>query len=676
MKRSFCTIMFLLLIAAMAFCQAAPQAKPDLHFNVKNMDTSVDPCNNFYLYACGGWMKANPIPSDQTRWGRFNQLAEENLAILHSILEEAAKPEPKRTVVQQEIGDMYASCMDETEVNKLGAKPLQPTFDRIAKIKTQKDLISTIAYLHNSGIPGLFSMYPQPDMHDAAQMIVFVDQGGMTLPDRDYYLKEDPKSKETRVKYVEHVQKMLELLGDKPEMAQAESQKIMEIETSLAKASMDRAERRDPKKRDHKMTRQELEALGPNFEFADYFQVRGVPAFETLNTANPEFFKEVNSQIAAVPLADWKTYLRWKVLNDAAPVLSENFVDEDFAFNRAYMNGQKENQARWKRCVRHVDRQLGEALGQIYVDKTFGADGKKRMLTLVENIEKAMNEDFKELPWMSDTTKKQAEIKLAAVRNHIGYPDKWRDYSTVVIKRDDFLGNVLRADQFEVKRELNKIGKPVDRDEWGMTPPTVNAYYRPSMNDINFPAGILQPPFFDKNADDAVNYGGIGVVIGHELTHGFDDQGSQFDAKGNFNSWWTPADRAEFDKRTDCIANEYGNFVAVDDVKLNGRLTLGENTADNGGAKIAFMALQNALKGKDAPKIDGFTPDQRFFLSFAQIWCQNATPESSRVLAKVDPHSPGQYRVNGTVQNSAEFQKAFGCKAGQPMVKDEACRPW
>jgi putative endopeptidase len=676
MKISFCTILIALLMAAMAFGQSAPQPTTDLRFSVKNMDTSVNACDNFYLYACGGWMKANPIPSDQTRWGRFNQLAEDNLAVLHSILEEASKPEPKRSATEQKIGDLYASCMDEAQVNKLGAKPLQSTFDKIAKINSQKDLIHVVADLHNRAIPGMFSMYSQPDMHDATQMIVFVDQGGLTLPDRDYYLKDDPKSKESREKYVEHVQKMLELLGDKPEVAKTESQKIMEVETNLAKASMDRAERRNPKNRDHKMTRQELEALGPNFDFAEYFRLRGVPKFNELNTVNPEFFKQINPQIASISLDDWKTYLRWKVLNDAAPLLSQNFVDEDFAFKGAYLSGQKEIKARWKRCVARVDDELGEALGQIYVEKTFGADGKKRMLVMVNNIEKAMGEDFKELSWMSPETKKQAQVKLDAIRNHIGYPDKWRDYSTVEIKRDDLLGNVDRAEAFEVKRDINKIGKPVDRDEWSMTPPTVNAYYRASMNDINFPAGILQPPFFDKTADDAVNYGGIGVVIGHELTHGFDDQGSQFDAKGNFNSWWTKEDRAEFDKRTDCVANEYGNFVAVDDVKLNGRLTLGENTADNGGAKIAFMALQDALKNKETPKIDGFTPDQRFFLAFAQIWCQNATPEISRMLAKVDPHSPGKYRVNGTVQNSAEFQKAFGCKAGQPMVSDNACRPW
>ena len=676
MKRASFTVLFVLLLAAIAFGQTAPAAKTDLRFNVNNMDTSVDPCTDFYLYSCGGWMKANPIPADQTRWGRFNQLAEDNLAILHDILDQASKPDPKRSAVSQKIGDMYASCMDETAIDKLGAKPLKPTFDRIAKIKTTKDLISTVAYLHNNSVPGLFNMGAAPDMHDANVMIVMVDQGGLTLPDRDYYIKDDGKFPENRAKYVEHVQKMLELVGDKPEMAKAESQKILEIETALAKAAMDRAERRDPKKRDHKMTKQELEALAPNFDFAAYFTDRGTPAFESLNTLNPDFFKQVNPLITSISIDDWKTYLRWKALNDAAPLLSKPFVDEDFAFNRAYLNGQKENQARWKRCVRRVDGELPEALGQIYVEKNFGADARKRMLELVDNIEKAMGQDFKQLDWMSDATKKQAQVKLDAIRNHIGHPDKWRDYSTVSISRNDFVGNVLRAEAFEVKRNLNKVGKPVDRDEWSMSPPTVNAYYRPSMNDINFPAGILQPPFFDKNADDAVNYGGIGVVIGHELTHGFDDQGSQFDAKGNFNSWWTKEDRAEFDKRTGCIVNEYGNFVAVDDVKLNGKLTTGENVADNGGAKIAFMALQDALKGKEAPKIDGFSADQRFFLSFAQIWCQNVTPETARVLAKTDPHSPGKYRVNGTVQNSAEFQKAFGCKAGQPMVSADPCRPW
>jgi predicted metalloendopeptidase len=514
-------------------------------------------------------------------------------------------------------------------------------------------------------------------MHDATQMIAYVDQGGLSLPDRDYYLADDAKSKETRDKYVEHVTKMLQLLGDKPAAASAEAKQILEIETRLAKASMDRAARRNPKNRDHKMTDKDLETLAPNFLFAQYFTERQVPSVSTLNNTNPDFFKQIDPVVKSVPLADWKTYLRWHVLRENAPFLSQPFVDEDFAFNHAYLNGQKENQARWKRCVTRVDSEIGEALGQKYVAENFGQEGKDRTLKLVNNVEGAMSEDFKSLEWMSDTTKKQAQVKLDAIRNHIGFPDKWRDYSTVKVERTDLVGNVLRAEAFEVKRQLNKIGKPIDRDEWSMTPPTVNAYYRPSMNDINFPAGILQPPFYDKSIDDAVNYGGIGAVIGHELTHGFDDQGSQFDAKGNFNSWWTTEDRAEFDKRTDCLANEYSQFVATDDVHLNGRLTLGENTADNGGVKIALMALRKAMDDQDMnKKIDGFTAEQRFFLGFAQIWCQNVTPENARVRAKTDPHSPGRYRVNGVVVNSADFQKAFGCQAGQPMVSANACRPW
>jgi putative endopeptidase len=673
MKSLVCCFV-LLLAFSFAFGQASSNTA--VKFDVKNMDKTIDPCVDFYKYACGGWMASNPIPSDQVRWGRFNQLAENNLLLLKGILEKASQSGAGRGAIEQKIGDYYTSCMDETQVNKLGTKPIQPLLDRVAKIKSQKDLLTTIAYLHNNDVPALFNLFSQPDMHDATLMIAFVDQGGLTLPDRDYYIKDDAKSKETREKYVAHVQKMLELLGDKSDVAAASAKKILEIETSLAKASMDRAARRVPANRDHKMTTAELQSLAPNFLFSDYVKERGAPSFSNLNNVNPEFFKQIDPLVKSVSLEDWKTYLRWKVLNNAAPLLSDPFVSQDFEFNRKYLNGQKELAPRWKRCVRRIDNELGEALGQIYVEQNFGAEGKAKTLELVKNVEDAMGQDFKSLDWMSDTTKKQAQVKLDAIRNNIGYPDKWRDYSTVNIEKADLLGNSLRASAFEVKRNLNKIGKPVDRSEWSMSPPTVNAYYRAAMNDINFPAGILQPPFYDQTIDAAVNYGGIGAVIGHELTHGFDDQGSQFDAQGNFQSWWTKEDRAEFDKRTGCIADEYASFVAVDDVHLNGRLTLGENTADNGGVKIAYMALQNALKGKEAPQADGLTPDQRFFLGYAQIWCQNVTPESSRVLALTDPHSPGQYRVNGVVQNSAEFQKAFGCKAGQPMVRENACRVW
>jgi len=476
------------------------------------------------------------------------------------------------------------------------------------------------------------------------------------------------------------VQKMFELTGDQPEAAAAEAKTVLAIETGLAQASMDRTARRDPKNRDHMMTAAAIEDSAPNFDLAVYFAGNGSPKFSSLNVGNPEFFKQVNGDLDKVSLADWKTYLRWKTIDQYADTLNKAFVDEDFQFNGKYMSGQQEIEPRWKRCVRSTDRSLGMALGKLYVDRTFGAEGKERTLKMVQAIEGAMREDIGELNWMSDTTKKKAYEKLNAIVNNIGYPDKWRDYSSVVIKRDDYAGNVQRAAAFEVHRVYAKIDKPTDKKDWGMTPPTVNAYYRASMNDINFPAGILQPPFYAKNMDDAVNYGGIGVVIGHELTHGFDDQGRKFDADGNLHDWWTPEDGKAFEERASCTANEYSSFVSVKDdkgeVKLNGRLTLGENTADNGGLKIAYMALMNTIGNTPIKQIDGYTPQQRFFLSFAQIWCENVTDQQARKLALTDPHSPGRFRANGTVQNSAAFEQAFGCKAGQPMVSENACRVW
>jgi endothelin-converting enzyme/putative endopeptidase len=674
MKTRLYLFAILTLLTANALAQSS--SLPNLRFDLNNLDRKVDPCVNFYQFACGGWMAKNPIPSDQSRWGQFAALNERNMLVLKDILDKASTPDPKRSPVMQKIGDMYASCMDEATINKLGAKPIEPLLARVQAIKTTKDLIDTVAYLHGQGIGSLFNMYSGPDMHDAKMTIAYVDQGGLGLPDRDYYLKEDEKSKETREKYVAHVQKMLELSGLSADEAKAGAAKVMEIESSLAKAAMDRAARRVPKNRDHRMSTAELKALAPNFLFTDYFDSRKGPAFQSLNVTNPEFFKQVNPLVSSVSLADWKTYLRWHIVRVNAPWLSEPFVQENFAFNQQYMNGQKEIKARWKRCVRLVDGDLGEALAQPYVEETFGADGKQRTLDMVHHIEKAMSEDFKTLPWMSDPTKKQAQVKLDAIANHIGYPEKWRDYSTVDIKRGDLVGDDLRATAFEERRELNKIGKPVDRYEWEMTPPTVNAYYRAPMNDITFPAGILQPPFFDKTMDDPMNYGGIGAVIGHELTHGFDDQGSQYDAQGNLKSWWTPEDRTEFEKRTDCIVNEYAGFSPVDDVHLNGKLTLGENTADNGGVRIGLMALKDSMNGKEGPAKDGFTPEQRYFLGYATIWCQNVTPEAARSLATVDPHSPGEFRVNGVVSNMPEFQQAFGCKAGQPMVRENACHVW
>lgn len=647
-------------------------------FDLGAMDTTANPCEDFYQYSCGNWRKKNPIPSDQARWGRFNELAEYNRQIVREILEKAAANDPKRTPVMQKVGDMYQSCMDEAGVNAKGATPIKSELDGIAAVKTKDQLVEEIAHLQARGVGALFNFGAQPDLHDASIQIANVGQGGLGLPDRDYYLDTDPKSVETRQKYVEHIANMFVLLGDSKENAAKEAQAVMGIETKLAEASFKRVQMRDPKNRDHKMKVSELETLAPNFQFARYFVARGGPSFTEINVVPPDFFQKVNPVIDSVSVEDWKIYLKWHALRTAAPQLSQPFVDENFAFQGKYLSGAKELQARWKRCVQTTDQLLGEAVGQPYVQETFGAEGKERMLKMVQALEAALGDDIQNLDWMTPDTKKKAEAKLRAISNKIGYPDKWRDYSTVKIVRGDLLGNVQRAREFEVKRNLNKIGQPLDKTEWGMSPPTVNAYYNSSQNNINFPAGILQPPFFDKSADDAVNFGGIGVVIGHELTHGFDDQGSKFDGDGNFSNWWSDADLKEFDKRTSCVADEYSGFVAVDDLHLNGRLTLGENTADNGGVHIALLALRKDMESDPsvAKKKDGYTAEQRFFIGFAQVWCENHTPESARLLAKTDPHSPGQYRVQGPLQNNSDFAKAFGCKAGQKMVSDNACHVW
>ena len=643
------------------------------------IDKAIDPCVDFYEYACGTWRKHNPVPPDKARWGRFDELAERNLYILRDILTEAEAP-GKHSAVETMVGNYYGSCMDESAIEAKGTAPLKPELEKIGAIKSNKELIQQVAAMHRDGIPALFAFYSQADMHDSTQTVAVLDQGGLTLPDRDYYIKDDAKSVETRQRYLEHVQKMFELAGDKPEAAAAEAKTVLVVETGLAQPSMDRTARRDPKNRDHKMTVAEIAGEAPNFDLMLYFADNGSPKFTSLNVGNPEFFKQVNAELDKVPLGDWKTYLRWKTINDMAPTLTRAFVDEDFQFNGKFMSGQQEIAPRWKRCVRSTDEALGMALGKLYVERTFGAEGKERTLKMVQGIESAMREDIGELTWMSEETKKKAYEKLNSIVNNIGYPDTWRDYSSVVIKRDDYAGNEQRAAAFEVHREYAKIDKPTDKKDWGMTPPTVNAYYRSSMNDINFPAGILQPPFYGKQMDDAVNYGAIGVVIGHELTHGFDDQGRKFDADGNLKDWWTPEDGKEFEKRATCTADEYSSFVSVKDdkgeVKLNGRLTLGENTADNGGLKLAHMALMKVIGNTPVKEIDGYTPQQRFFLSFAQIWCQNVTDQEARKRALTDPHSPGRFRVNGTVQNSAAFGEAFGCKAGQPMVSENACRVW
>jgi predicted metalloendopeptidase len=676
-------LLSMLLIAVFCSAQTGPSSsslpKEIPSFDVTAIDKTVDPCVDFYQYACGTWMKNNPIPPDKSRWGRFDELQEHNFYILRDLLTEAQAP-GKHTAIETMVGAYYGSCMDESTIEKKGISPLTPELERINGIKTKADLIRQVAYMHRNSTPALFAFFPQPDMHDSTETIAVLDQGGITLPDRDYYLKDDPKSVETRQKYLEHAQKIFELVGDKPEVAAAEAKTVLVIETGLAQSSMDRTVRRDPKTRDHKMTVAEITGAAPNFDLTLYFADNGAPKFTSLNVGNPDFFKQVNDQLNAVSLEDWKVYLRWKTINAYAPILTNAFVEEDFLFNGKYMSGQKEIEPRWKRCVKSTDISLGMALGQLYVDRTFGPEGKERTLKLVQGIESAMRQDIGQLQWMSDATKQKAYEKLNTIVNNIGYPDTWRDYSSVVIKSDDYAGNSVRTGAFEVQRLYKKIDRPTDRKDWSMTPPTVNAYYRPPMNDINFPAGILQPPFYGKLMDDAVNYGAIGVVIGHELTHGFDDQGRKYDAQGNLRDWWTAEDGKEFEQRVDCTAKEYSNFVSVKDdkgeVKLNGKLTLGENTADNGGLKLAYMALTGIIGNTPVKLIDGYTPTQRYFLAYGQIWCQNVTDQEARKRVLTDPHSPGRWRVNGAVQNSAAFEEAFGCKAGQPMVSENACRVW
>jgi endothelin-converting enzyme/putative endopeptidase len=668
------------LFSCLGLCAAglfAQESKKPIDFDLTAIDKSADPCVDFYQYACGGWIKNNPIPADQSRWGRFSELEERNREVLHQILEEAAHATGKRDATTQKTGDYYAACMDTAGIDAKGLAPLEPEFDRIQNLKDKSELAAEIAHLHRGGMSALFEFGSGQDFKNSNEVIAQTDQGGIGLPDRDYYLKTDEKSVELRKAYLAHVQKMFELAGDAPDQAKAQAETVLRLETELAMGSLDRVSRRDPEKVYHRMSKQDLETLNPAFRWNQYFTDSGAPAFQSVNVAWPDFFKAVNGMIESASLDDWKTYLRWHVLHSEAPLLPTAFVNENFNFYGKTLTGATELRPRWKRCVDFTDNQLGEALGKKFVEQTFGGDAKQRTLKMVDAIERALGQDIDQLTWMTPATKQQALIKLKGITNKIGYPNKWRDYSSVEIKRDDAVGNGMRADRFEFQRELNKIGKPVDRQEWAMTPPTVNAYYDPQMNNINFPAGILQPPFYEIAADSAINFGAIGMVIGHELTHGFDDQGRQFDVKGNLRDWWTPADAKAFEERAACIDKQYSNFSPVPGVHLNGKLTLGENTADNGGVRVALMALANTSTPAELEKkIDGFSEEQRLFLSFAQIWCESQREEILRMRAQTDPHSPGKFRVNGVVQNMPEFQKAFACKAGQPMVAANACRVW
>ena len=665
-----------LLAAALSAQTTNDNLKSIPGFDLSAIDKQADPCSNFYQYACGTWLKNNPIPPDQASWGRFSELQERNRTILRQILEAAAKPGP-RDADTQKIGDYYASCMDEKTINSKGITPLKPELDRISAMKAPSDLGAEIGRLHRIGVDVLFSFSSGQDFKDSTAEIGQADQGGIGLPERDYYFRSDAKAVETRKMYVAHVAKMLGLMGLNATDAQKQADRIMALETALAKASLDITSRRDPANIYHKMKLSEFEALEDSFNWAAYFSEIQTPRMESLNVAVPEFFKGEETLLKSETMDDWKHYLTFHLVHSQATVLPTAFEDENFAFYGKYLTGAQEKRPRWKRCVSAADGDLGEALGKAYVDRTFGAEGKERTLDMVHRIEASMQADLETLTWMTPATRKRAVEKLHAVTNKIGYPDKWRDYSALNIVRGDALGNSLRSNQFEFHRQIEKIGKPVDRLEWQMTPPTVNAYYDPQMNNINFPAGILQPPFFDKQANDAINSGAIGAVVGHELTHGFDDEGRQFDAKGNLDDWWTPADAKAFDQRAQCFVNEYSSFTLPGAVHMNGKLTLGENTADNGGLRLAWMALLSDLAGKTLPNLGDYNQAQQFFLGFGQIWCENEREEVMRLQAQTDPHAIPEYRVNGTVSNMPEFQNAFACKAGMPMVRGgNACRVW
>jgi len=679
--RSFACVVIAALAATALWAQSptAPALPYSPSLDLTSMDRSVDPCVDFYKYSCGGWQKRNPIPPDQTSWSVYGKLYQDNLVFLRGILEEAAETNQERNQVTQEIGDFYGACMNESAVNQRGLKAIQGELDAVAALRSVRDIAPLVAKVTLPfGETLLFEAGSTQDPDNSEQEIADAGQGGLGLPDRDYYTKDDAKSKEIREKYVQHVEKVFALLGDSPEVAAKNAQTVMRMETALAMASWTRVERRNPYNLKDKVDMAGLERLAPGFDWADYYRTANYPQFAIVNIESPKFFKQVNALLTNEPLDNWKTYFRFQVANSYSPFLSQPFVDENFNFYRAYLRGAKEQEPRWRRCVQYTDYNLGEALGQAYVARVFSPELKAQALDMVDRIEAAMHQRIEQLDWMSPETKKQALIKLAGIRNKIGYPDRWRDYSSIKLTQDDFAGDIERAGAFELHRQINKIGKPVDHGEWMMSAATVDAYFDPQMNDINFPAGVLQPPLYDAKMDDAPNYGNTGGTIGHELTHGFDDEGSQFDAKGNLKNWWTKEDREKFDARTKCVDDQYSSYIAVDDVHLNGKLTLGENVADLGGEILAFIAWQSKTAGMNLQPMDGLTPEQRFFVGFAQWDCANERPDDLRMRATVDPHSPAKYRINGVVVNMPEFGKAFGCKAGQPMVRpaEQVCRVW
>ncbi|HZX96329.1 MAG TPA: M13 family metallopeptidase [Myxococcales bacterium] len=652
---------------------AVAQAKPEPPaIDEKAMDKTVDPCTDFYQYACGNWMKTTPIPEDRSQWGRgFSEIFQRNEALLHEIVEKDARGEPDGVdPFAKKVGDFYATCMDEQKAETASLATLQSWLKDIDGLRDGKALAKETAFLQAHGARAFFGFGSQQDFKDATQVIGGLDQGGLGLPDRDYYLKDDQRSKDLRALYQEHVAKMLALAGTPEAAAGKQAQAVMQMETQMARASMDKVERRDPNKIYHPMDRAALKKMAPYFAWDLYFAELGAPSVQQINVLVPSFFKNLSKTLGSTNGADLKNYLRWKALETSANSLGKGFVEERFRLTRA-LTGAKAILPRWKRCVQMTDRALGEALGRSFVTTTIGDEGKRMAKDLIQGIEGAFERNLANVDWMDDAARAASKEKLSKINNKVGYPDKWRDYSSMEIGRDSLLANVAEAARFETKRDLDKIGKPVDRNEFGMSPPTVNAYYDPSMNEMVFPAGIMQSPFFKPDAPERVNYGGLGMVMGHELTHGFDDEGRQFDGNGNLHEWWSKPVNDAFKERAECVAKQYDGYAAVEDVHLNGHLTLGENIADIGGLKMALLALRQKNGGQVAPKVE-----QDFFVAFAQVWCTNYRPEAARLQAQTNPHSTAQWRVNGPVSDNPEFAKAYSCKAGAPMVPQNRCTVW
>ena len=674
----------LALLAAPAFSQnqtESAQTKQELRvFDPSLIDTAVNPCENFYRYSCNGWFKRNPLPPDQTSYGRFTELFELNRLHLKQILEDASKADASRTPNEQKIGDEYASCMDAANVDKLGVTPIKPELDRIAELRSVNELPVLLAHLHTIGVNAFFDFSANQDFGNADQVISFYNAGGLGLPERDYYLRTDPKSAEQRKQYVDHVHKMFVLAGEPEAQAQKDANTVMAIETRLASASLTITELRDPQNLNHPTDVPALAKILTHFSLNDYVEAAHAPASGKANDSEPKFIAEFNTLIADTPLDQIRTYLRWHLIHAyGGTSMPETFETETWNFYAHILNGAEKQQERWKRCTSRVDREMGEALGQVYVAKYFPPADKEQALEMTLAIEQAMSKDIDSLDWMSPATREQAKEKLKTVMNKIGYPDKWRDYSKLVIVRGDPLGNQERVRQFNFNRQLAKIGKPVDKGEWYMSPPTVNAYYDPQQNNVNFPAGYFQPPFYSDKEDDAANYGDMGSTIGHELTHGFDDEGRQYDKDGNLRDWWTKDDEAKFKQKAQCEIDQYDSIEAVPGVHLNGKLTLGENLADLGGLWLAWLAWQDKAAAEHvdmAAKTDGYTPDQRFWIAYAQQWCTDTRPEQLRSQAQTDPHAPDEYRTNSVLQDLPEFAKSFNCKASDKMVSAKACRVW